>query len=124
MEIETILYPQGFTPNFSAQYLHQARALASSTKQVVEIAKLTEEQVVLLNYICVLTDQLEQNACMGGGEEAVATVMSAYPWLHFRQLLFAYYRQGNIIPEEGCYCPVKDMDGTPYNGGCVLCEPK
>ena len=94
-----ILCPKGFNPNPTAQYLHQARALVASTKQVVEISKLTKAQVELLNYMVVLTDQLEQNACMGWNREAVATVMSAYPWLCNRELLFAYYRQGNIIPE-------------------------
>ncbi len=102
MKANKILCPKGFNPNVSAQYLHQARALAASAKQVVEISKLTKAQVELLNYMVVLTDQLEQNACMGWNmeaEEAVATVMSAYPWLCKRELLFAYYRQGNIIPE-------------------------
>ena len=62
--ITNILCPQGFTPNPSAKYLHQARAFAASTKQVVEISQLTKEQIETLNYMVVLTDQLEQNACM------------------------------------------------------------
>ena len=105
MKLETITMPACSTNHNQgwweiSTYIAVAKwLLASQTKVVWELSKLTQKQKEAVENICYILDELEQQA-IAGSNRAEATAMcngllATYPWLENRSEMFQYYNPNN-----------------------------
>lgn len=101
--------------NFSC-IMQEARSLLAELESIVNPYGLTIETE---------TTQAGIKVTLLGGELPSFGVQWLWPITRevFKADWRDTFRSYAVNFGASCYCPVKDMDNTPYTGHCVLCEP-